>query len=226
MRPATIRDVLCTVLRKLPDRSNWSEYPNIWNECQYVVEGAPWYRVYDFIEAIYRTLLAGSDDRAERWQSSVNEYFIEAGVGWKMVDGLLETRGPEAFEAGVAEARVALEAAALPTARQEIQEALRDLSRRPDADLTGAVHHAMGALESTARMAAGEPRATLGEVLKRHPDLLPKPLDEALGKAWGYASEAARHIREGHSPSRAEAELIVGMAAAACTYLAAKIQGQ
>ena len=29
LSPNYLRDVLCTVLRKLPDRSNWSEYPNI-----------------------------------------------------------------------------------------------------------------------------------------------------------------------------------------------------
>jgi len=44
--PGLLRDVLCTVLRKVPDRSNWSAYPNIWEECQRLIEGAPWYRVY------------------------------------------------------------------------------------------------------------------------------------------------------------------------------------
>ena len=149
----------------------------------------------------------------------------EAGVGWRLGNGLLESRGPEAFEAAVDSARISLEESGLTTARKEIHEALRDLSQRPEPDLTGAVFHAMAALECTAREAVEDEHATLGEILKRYPDLLPKPLDDALSKMWGYASEKARHLREGGTPSRAEAELIVGVAASACNYVASKIRG-
>lgn len=83
----------------------------------------------------------------------------------------------------------------------------------------------MAALECTAREAVGDPRATLGEILKRSPDLLPKPLDDGISKLWGYASETGRHLREGRLPSRAEAELLVGVAASACTYLTARLRG-
>jgi hypothetical protein len=217
--------VLCTVLRKLPDRSNWSAYPNIWGECQDLIEGAPWYRVYDFVEALYRQLVDSGDfERAQKWVELINEYFIEAGVGWRLVDGQLESRGTEDFETSVDTARGALESAGLQTARGEIHEALRDLSRRPDPDLTGAVQHGMAALECTAREVVGDRRATLGEIIKRYPDVLPKPLDDAVTKMWGYASEVGRHIREGHTPERAEAELVVGVSAAACTYLASVVR--
>jgi AbiJ-like protein len=152
--PSQIRAVLCTVLRTLPDGSNWSDYPNVWDECQSLVEGAPWYRVYDFVEALFQDLVRRHQhELAHKWQALINEYFIEAGVGWQMRDGLLFARGPEAFQASVESARDRLAEAELPTARQEIHEALRDLSRRPDPDLTGAVHHAMAALECTAREA-------------------------------------------------------------------------
>lgn len=83
----------------------------------------------------------------------------------------------------------------------------------------------MAALECTAREAVGDQRATLGEILKRYPDAFPKPLDDALSKMWGYASEMARHVLEDRTPSRAEAELIVGVAASACNYLASRIRG-
>lgn len=226
LAPSFLRGVLCTVLRKLPDPSNWSEYPNVWAECQHLIMDCHWYKVYDFVEALYHQLArSGEPDRAQRWESLINQYFVEAGVGWRMVGGLLESRGPEAFEAAVDTARVRLEEKGLGTARQEIHEALRDLSRRPEPDLTGAVQHGMAALECTAREAAGDQRATLGEVLKRYPDLLPKPLDEAVSKMWGYASETARHLREGRTPSRADAELLVGVAASVCNYLASKFGG-
>jgi hypothetical protein len=225
LSPSYLREVLCAVLRRLPDRSNWSDYPNVWEECQSLIEDCPWYKVYDFVEALYRQLWnSRGRDLATRWQDLINDYFLEAGVGWRMVDGLLESRGPEAFVAVVDAGRNTLNEARLPTARQEIHEALRDLSRRPEPDLTGAIQHAMAALECTAREAAGDPRATLGEVLKRYPDLLPKPIDEAVSKLWGYASEMARHLREGRAPARPEAELLTGTAASLCTYLAEKIR--
>jgi AbiJ N-terminal domain 4 len=162
LRPNTIRDWLCTVLREFPDQNNWSEYPNIWQECQNLMYGAPWYRVYDFVELVYHRLANSQGSaRAEQWANAVNEYFVETGVGWRLVEGQLESRGQEAFETAVDSARQALDEAALTTAKQEIHEALRDLSRRPEPDLTGAVQHAMAGLECTARQATndGAPRS-------------------------------------------------------------------
>jgi hypothetical protein len=158
--------------------------------------------------------------RAPEFQSALNEFFAEQGIGWQLTtDGEIVTRGTEAFEAGVYEAVAALDTAGRTTAQGEIHQALADLSRRPAPDLTGAVQHAMAALECVARDAAGDLKATLGDILKRYPDLIPKPLDTAVDKAWGYASEMGRHIREGREPQRREVELIVGLAATVATYL-------
>jgi hypothetical protein len=136
-----------------------------------------------------------------------------------MVDGQIVTRGTETFESSVHGAVNALQAAGRLTARDEIHEALIDLSRRPEADLTGAIQHAMAALECVARDVCGDEKATLGEILKRYPGTIPKPLDESIAKAWGYASEMARHIREGRKPERREVELIVSLAATVATYM-------
>jgi hypothetical protein len=51
--PSTLRDIICNVLRKRPDPSNWSEYPNIDGEVHDLIDRCEWYRVYDIIEAIY-----------------------------------------------------------------------------------------------------------------------------------------------------------------------------
>src|SRR5690606_10635807 len=110
----------------------------------------------------------------------------------------------------------------LSTAKRELQEAISDLSRRPFPDVTGAIQHAMAALECTARVCSGDAKATLGDILKRYPELVPRPLDEALSKLWGFASENARHIREGREPTRDEAELVVSLVASVSTYLTRK----
>src|SRR4029077_19967160 len=37
---------------------------------------------------------------------------------------------------------------------------------------------------------------------------IPKPLDTAIERMWGYASEMVRHLREGRVPAREEAEFL------------------
>lgn len=77
----------------------------------------------------------------------------------------------------------------------------------------------MASLECVAREVTGDVKANLGDILKRHNTIIPPPLDQAVAKAWGYASENGRHIREGREPSFNEAELIVGLCASLGNYL-------
>jgi len=195
-------------------------------QLQRLVSEWEWYLVYDFVEHLYTVMenweVQGDGRPEDDFEEKINGYFQHAGVGWKLQQGKIISRGSEAFEVAVHRALPALKEDGHQTARREIHEALADLSRRPQADLTGAIQHAMGALECIARTAANDPKATLGEVISRYPDLIPKPLDAAVTKAWGYASERARHTREGNDPTRDEAELIVGIAATVATYLSKK----
>jgi hypothetical protein len=118
-------------------------------------------------------------------------------------------------------AALTLEGANKHTAASELREANADLARESP-DLSGAVQHSLAALECVARDHCGD-HATFGKLLERYPDLFPKPLDKALEKIWGFASEMGRHLQEGRMPSREEAELLVGLAMACCTYLVRKI---
>lgn len=221
--PSVLRDVMCSVLHCRPDPSNWSEYPNIWDEVQSDVYRCDWYKFYDFLERLCALIVtprvAGVLQKRVKFQDAVNEFMVDEGIGWQLIEGDVVTRGTETFESNIHGAVEALDNAGRTTARDEIHEALVDLSRRPDADLTGAVQHAMAALECVARSVCGDEKATLGEVIKRYPGMIPKPLDESVAKAWGFASEWARHIREGRKPDRREVELIVGLAATVATYL-------
>lgn len=114
-----------------------------------------------------------------------------------MTDGQIVYRGSESFSESTQEAAIILSGAGRTVAANEIHEALRDISRRPVPDLTGAIQHAMAALECTARDVAGTPNLTLGRLIPRL--ALTPPLDAAVEKLGGYASDRARHIREGQS---------------------------
>lgn len=222
--PHLLRNIVCGVLRCLPDQNNWSTYPNVWNEVQDLVLGCKWYQVYDIIQVIYATLKTRAPEDAEKFRGEINLYFMEEGIGWQLTERVsLEIRGSEGFESVIVAAEHQLDSAGQATAASEIREAIRDLSRRPQPDLTGAVQHSMAALECVARVASSSPKATLGDILARNPGLLPTPLDQAVEKIWGYASEMARHVREGRTPSFEEVELLVGQAASAATYLSKKL---
>ncbi|MEZ6033120.1 MAG: hypothetical protein R3C17_08520 [Planctomycetaceae bacterium] len=226
--PDDLRDVLCKVLRKRPNPNNWSP-SNIWDEVQGLMEKCEWYCVYDIIEAIHEKLgrnahsFRGNMVRAaDTFTAQVNELLAEFGIAWKLVDGLFQARGEESFEAILKAATEALDGLGKATAHAELAEAVLDISRRPDPDCSGAIQHAMAALECVARDVTSDPKATLGSLLKQNKDLFPKPVDTAVDKLWGFASENGRHLAEGRDPSREEAMLVVGIAASLSNYLVHK----
>ncbi len=90
---------------------------------------------------------------------------MEHGIGWQMIDGRILYRGSESFGETTREAGEVLAAAGRPAAANEIHEALADISRRPVPDVTGAIQHAIAALECTARVVSGEPNLTLGRLV-------------------------------------------------------------
>lgn len=193
-----------------------------------VVLELEWYRLYDVIEAVYGGLaffdeefaFESSEFQAGVFSQAINDFFEHMGIGWKLHrDGRIIVRRDPAFESVVASATTALAAAKRPTANGHMDDALRALSLRPKADASGAIYHAMGVLECVARDLTGNDKSTLGEILKRRPDLLPKPLDSALSQMWGYASNEARHVVEGREPTQDDAALVVGIAAAIAKYL-------
>jgi len=213
--PSQIRDIVCRVLLTMPNPENWSEVPNIRDEVIGIMMSCPWFKGYDIIEAV-RSEADGS------FTGKINDFFEANGIGWKLADDGIEMRTDEASGASLKQAVGTLKGRGNRTAASELQEAWRDVSRRPEPDVTGAVQHSVAALECFARDICGDPKATLGDLLKRHPDRLklPPPLDTVAEKLWGYASEQGRHLREGRTPDRDEAAFVVAVVAALSSYLA------
>lgn len=217
--PKPLREIVCRVLREIPDPNNWSEYPNIQQEVVELLQNCKWYKVYDIIEEISLELKKRGDLRVcQRFEDEINKFFYENGIGWKLENEQIEVRGSEAFEKVLDKASDTLDDQERNTTKTEIHEALNDLSRRPEPDLTGAIQHGMAALECLSRDVSNS-KDTLGKLIKNSPDLFPKPLDNAIEKIWGYASNRGRHLIEDEPPTHEEAELIVGLACVLATYL-------
>lgn len=223
MTPTAMRRIVCQILLVAPDPSNWSDYPNVWGEVNEHLAECPWFKVYDVAEVLHAALANADPDRAQHFADRLNQFFRENGIGWEMQDGQITFRGSEAFADATKEAVAVLTDTGRQRAANEIHEALRDISRRPEPDVTGAIQHVIAALESTARDVTGQPNRTLGQLI-RHLGL-PAPLDTAVEKLWGYASDRARHVREGQAVDTTEAELLVSTACAVCTFLSRRGQG-
>lgn len=221
MTPTAMRQAICDVLLESPDPNNWSDYPNVWDEVVSLTQEAPWHKVYDIAEALYEELATGrrgDSGLADEFERRLNDFFVENGIGWELCDGQIVHRGSEAFARSIHDVPDCLEETGFQRAANEIHESLGDISRRPEPDITGAIQHAMAALEATAREVTGQSNPTLGKLV---PMLkLPSPLDNAVRKLWGYASDRCRHIRERESVDRSEAELIVAIAGSLCAFLA------
>jgi hypothetical protein len=231
LKPSDLRSIICKLLLESPDlRGNWSEYPNIDGEVRSLLHRAEWFEVYDFIETIaddifkrgFASPYGQESQGVVQFRDAINRAFIKRGVGWQLVENRIQIRGEESFETAVREAQEALSGSGRAVASQELHEALGDLSKRPDPDITGAIQHGMAALECVLRDVCGDKNRTLGELLKKHPDLFPTPIDQGIAKLWGYASERGRHLREGGAPHEDEAQLIVGLVGVLTTYVIKK----
>jgi hypothetical protein len=221
-----LRDMVCRIVRAVPDANNWSHGPVV-NEVEELVSSCDWWLVYDIIESIYQHLAHYSYQReegdfAESYAALVNKMFMDEGIGWKLEGGAIVSRGSDLLETPVKNAVAALAEAQRNTASDRLHEASKALSRRPKPDLAGAASHALGALECVARDVTGDEKATLGELIKKYPDLIPPPLDSGVSKLWGYASDRARHVVEGKAVTYEEVELALGVAANVIIYLGKK----
>jgi hypothetical protein len=196
-----------------------------------MLDRSAWFHVYDVIEAIHEHL-ARQDQQggipvegtphAPVFEKEINKYFVNAGIGWQLVEGEIVTRGGEVFENTVTTAVKVLERNERPTSAGHLRFALSALSARPKPNTTGAVAHATSAVECVLGEITGKPM-TLGKYLDKHPALFHPALKKGLDGIYGYASdEGARHGKEGTEPTREEAEFTVAVCAATCTLLTRK----
>jgi hypothetical protein len=196
----------------------------------------PWYYLYDLIEDLFSQLssreVQGPEAGAEAFQRDINEYFVSSGIGWKFSGGKIVMRGEESLESAVQTAVTALGKNERTTAAAHIQDAMQELSRRPEPNLRDAVVHAVEALECTARDLVGDPKTSLEEILRLHPSLLPGAVGKAVSELWGYAKRQghvwgradrrAWYLDEGREPAQDEVEMIVGLVSIIAVYLGRK----
>lgn len=219
-----MHNVVCDVMQVWPDE----KLPPYYDYKRYI-QNCEWFRIYEIIEGLY-VCLCGRDYHSpflSEFVEVINSAFVAMNIGWQLdYSGKVVMRGDEAFERTINIA--GSELTNRQSARTRIQEAIDDLSRRPDPDLPGAISHAFAALECiigdieyTPEEIRTNTRHTFGTFLLRHADLFPsEDFKEGFRRLWTYANnEGSRHGKEGIEPAQDDAELIVSLAAALVTYL-------
>lgn len=216
------RSMICHHLRLSPDKQNNWGPDNIDREIRNLLLGCPWYDIYDVIELIALHLETdGYRDYGSHFEEEINDFFRLRGIGWKMEESHIVFRGDEGLDCILAVAVTTENKYGYLTASKELHEAIKDLSRRPSADATGAIQHAIASLECVARDLTSS-NDTLGAWIKSNRELFPSPLAEVAEKLWGYTSNHGRHLKEGAAASMEEAELVLGLCATLGSYLASK----
>lgn len=218
LEPERIRSLICEVFLVPPESQHWCVPDLIRKENIRHVANAHWSEVYDLLEILHREISSHGEQAGETFSRAMNAYFLRKGIGWFLNGNSLEARMEEPAAEALSDAVRTLEGSAMANAVTEFREAKHDLARRPEPDLSGAVQHAMAGLEATARKLTGH-GSSLGTLLQRKPPIFPAPLSKALEAIWGYASDKARHGREGNTLELREVEFIVGLAATAAAYL-------
>lgn len=227
-----LRDHLCALLKKWPDRNNWGDY-SLKREAEGLLRDASWPKVYDLIEDLHQVLKqedesrqrSGEERLAPKFAVAINECLVDEGIGWQLKDGLIRFRGEQAFEVAVTSAAEILATDGFHEASDRIRKALNDLSQRPP-DYAGAISHAFSAMEAASRHITSNEKATLGGLIaqgKLDPYLKPH-IKEAVDRLWKFANdEGARHGKEGANLGDAEAEFTVGIVANVLTYLVKRV---
>ncbi|MGA7410150.1 MAG: hypothetical protein WBW33_06670 [Bryobacteraceae bacterium] len=184
-----------------------------------------WFEVYDAMERVYRALLLGDEDwgrtKASEFEETVNQALESEQIGWRLVRGRAAWVGDPNFVSAMAAAVKDTSGSGLESASEHFQHAMTALSQRPDANCHAAVSHANNALECVFHAWSGKGQ-TLGEHLRAHRLQLHPALIKTLEGLWGFASDTARHGKEGVAPSLDEAVFCVSTAAAACSLLIAE----
>ncbi len=209
----SVRKAMVQVLFTSVDTSDWS--PDFARRSMMnTLNGCDWWDVYDIAEEVYKIV---DDHMQKKYTDLLNRFFMREGFGWEMRDGLIEYRGAEPFAIVTKSAEKVLASRGFDRAANEVREAMRDISRRPEPDITGAATHALGALEAVARKDTGK-KDPLGQLI---PFLaLQAPLDKVAHKLWGFASNTARHMSEERHIDADEAEFTVTVACALATLIA------
>ena len=148
-----------------------------------------WYEVYDFLEFVAQRFPTDACQCDGHFRDECN-YILEREMSaYRFVNGeitrITSEEEIESIETATSEKSPS-------PVRLHLQRALELLSDRQSPDYRNSIKESISAVESLAAKIVGEPKATLGQALKKLDDKvdLHSALKEAFSKLYGYTSDA------------------------------------
>jgi hypothetical protein len=155
---------------------------------------AEWFDTLSFIEAAADRWPV--EREAEVFRRVVNDILAANMSAYRFVGAeIIRITEPEQIDAVT---RAQTDAESVPAAKTHLENAARLLNDRKEPDYANSIKESVSAVESVARQVTGNPKATLGDALKKVPNLHPAMRDAWL-KMYGYTSDASgiRHASDG-----------------------------
>ena len=212
-RPTAQRVILCKALRRIPDPYNWSDYPNIDQEVLDLIAVEPWYKFFDALERIPKSL---SEEEILPYYDKMNALFEEEQIGYRFESGAIVRVGTEEFESAVRFAQVALRGERFAEPRRQFELGLEFRNRRP-ADWANAIKEAVNSVEGVLQVIYSRPGVSMTTIISEN---LPAELPGGIKKLFrslysqGSGTVGARHASIGGSkPTAPRAELALHIAA-------------
>lgn len=184
-----------------------------------------WYEVYDFIEFV-----ANNDPNGyinQQFQIGCNAILKREISAYRFVDGRI-TQITSEVEIKAIEDALGTEGKSPVTVH--LSQALNLLSDRHNPDYRNSIKESISAVEATCQIVTGDPKATLGQAIKKVEErigvALPPALKEAFSKLYGWTSgsQGIRHaLTEGATePQFEEAMFMLVTSSTFINYLRGK----
>lgn len=152
---------------------------------KYVINAKEWYMIFDFIE---RYLMKSDEGTVEKMRTVFNRILEEEVSGYRIMDKLVVPIVSEH------ELKSLEEAINVPydSARKHIRKAVESFSNRKAPDYENTIKDSISAVEAMCCIITENPKATLGEALKKLEGKgikLHKALQSAMSSLYGYTSD-------------------------------------
>lgn len=190
-------------------------------EIRYYFFDCGWYEVYDFIEFILAQI---PDQQIDKPSAKLNFILHRELAGYRVINRQIV---PITDENEIEAITEAISESPFSGARIHLRQALELLSNRETPDYRHSMNDSILAVESAAKEITGDPKATLGEALKKleRSRKLHPALKDAYCKLYGYTSDAdgIRHaMSDEPNLTLADAKYFLVVCSAFVNYLAEK----
>lgn len=175
------------------------EMPQKWNELLNHIKNhfftCEWYEAYDFLEFLAPCADIIPKTNIKKFAQCCNSAMAEGRATYRFVGPCIT---PITNEVEVREVEASLNTP-YDTVRAQILSATEKLSQKPKPDLRNCIKESISAVETAVRLAANDPKGTLGKLLptlQEKISLHPAQV-EGFKKLYGYTSDDKSGIRHG-----------------------------